>query len=292
MLNSMDGSSEINSICTFLECTENRTLKHIDYPTNGYSEYCQFHKEDGIFGTGESYEQYQIIENDFINFIKTVPLCEEHFNVHSPILRDIIIRTCVQIEVFFKEWAKEFCNQDANCTLWIKYNEIEKRRWHENLGNKKGVSNWSFADYRIFENIINSPYNAKIFVRVLNQIVNPFSNWAVSNNISWWDIYNNVKHSGHIAKKEANLITALEALAGLFQLHCVHKASLKYLKQFSSISINEGSTDFTIQKNDITTPIDSKIYLFKAINTNGNKNQIVTVEAAKLKERYSTRSRI
>ena len=73
----MEGSPEINPTCAFLECNEYRTLKHIDYPTKGNSEYCQFHKEDGIFGTGESYEQYQIIENDFINFIKTFKI--NHF---------------------------------------------------------------------------------------------------------------------------------------------------------------------------------------------------------------------
>ena len=57
-----------------------------------------------MFNSGYSIEMYRIIEDDFIDFISYVPLEENHLNVYSPKLADIIIRCCNQIETFFKEW--------------------------------------------------------------------------------------------------------------------------------------------------------------------------------------------
>ena len=75
-----------------IECNETKPL---------YLGFCEIHRRGGVFESGETYEQYQIIEQDFIDFIKIVPLnIEDNHKVYSPVLRDIIIRSCVQIELF------------------------------------------------------------------------------------------------------------------------------------------------------------------------------------------------
>src|ERR1700757_956699 len=110
-------SRPTHTTCQFIDCNEPLSQMSFDY--------CEYHREGGMFGDGESYEQYQIIEQDFIDFIKVVPLEEAHFKVHSPLLRDIIIRTCVQIEIFFKEWAKLHISEDSSSShakaLLVKY---------------------------------------------------------------------------------------------------------------------------------------------------------------------------
>lgn len=258
-----------NLKCSFLGCEDERSKF---FKSETYTNYCSFHVQGGIFGTGESYEQYQIIENDFINFIKFVPLCQDHFDVYSPFLRDIIIRTCVQVEIFFKEWGKEICSTNTNFVLLSKYNKTYKD------GTIMGAKNWGIKDY----NIWSTQLNIKIHVPLLNEDILPFSDWTPETPMKWWNVYNQIKHSGHTAKKEATLEMALLALAGLFQLHCAHRTSFNYLKQFNTISISGHKNNLKINKLDITTPIDSKKYLFKAIKAGSEEFKIATKDDLKM----------
>lgn len=211
-------------------------------------------------GNGDTYEHYQIIEQDFIDFIRVVPLDEEyHMKVYSPLLRDIIIRSCVQIEVFFKEWGKYECSDYQDCELAKKYNRINKK-----TQDKGGVKNWSFGDYYTFkERFLKKGF---LHVRPLNESVTPFEKWTSKKNPpNWWKVYNLIKHDGINANKEATLEIALESLAALFLLHCSNRYSRRYLRQFSNQTISERFDFVEIRFNQITTPIDSKRYLFKDI---------------------------
>jgi hypothetical protein len=236
--------------CQFIDCNE---------PLSGMSyDYCEYHSKGGMFG-GESYEQYQIIEQDFIDFIRVVPLEEGHFKVHSPILRDIIIRTCVQIEIFFKEWAKLQCTESPNSdhakALLIRYN-------HKN--NKK-ERNWNIGDFFGFQEELNSKYRS-LHIMPLNKDIKPFDSWLDEKNPpKWWDAYNGIKHGSSQDKKIANLEIAMHTLAGLFTMHCVNWRSSQYLINFNNhqIDVSPGKDVTLIETNDISTPLDSKKYLFK-----------------------------
>lgn len=77
-------------------------------------EVCEYHRQGGIFGRGTLFEQYAIIEEDFLRILKYVPLDKANFKLVSPRFSDILIRCCVNIEIFFKEWTDH-----------IKYNETK-----------------------------------------------------------------------------------------------------------------------------------------------------------------------
>jgi len=97
-----------------------KECKHIECSEESFfgSDFCKFHHYGGVIGNGETYEQYQVIEKDFIDFIRIVPISEKkNLDVYSPVLRDIIIRTCVKIELFFKEWSKYECSYDNESNL-------------------------------------------------------------------------------------------------------------------------------------------------------------------------------
>ena len=118
--------------CKHLNCNE----------TNEFQNLCRYHWDGGVFGSGETYEHYQLIEEDFINFIKIIPLSDDrNMKVCSPVLRDLIIRSCVEIEIFFKEWAKYECVNREDIELSILYNSA----------NKKGIRNWSIKHYYHFK---------------------------------------------------------------------------------------------------------------------------------------------
>lgn len=236
--------------CTFLDC--DKKIK------KGW-RFCDYHRNGGAFGNGETYEQYQIIEQDFIDFIKIVPIDDEkHLTVHSPVLRDIIIRCCVQIEVFFKEWGKQVCSIDKENSLWKKYNK----------NNNKKERNWNFGDYYYFKGSRGYfNYNYPVYVAPLNTTIQPFKEWEGENPKDypeWWKAYNSIKHNGLNAKKEASLSNALYSLAALFSMHCTNLYSRGYLKKYSINTLKNKSKEcIEIEFGNISSPIDSKRYLFK-----------------------------
>ncbi|MFV9482325.1 hypothetical protein ACNI3T_00730 [Christiangramia sp. ASW11-125] len=171
----------------------------------------------------------------------------------------MIIRSCVQIEVFFKELGKYYCSNVQDSSLAKKYNQINKK-----TGEKRGVKNWNFGDYHIFkERYLKYGF---LFVRPLNQNIKPFENWQNEKNAPhWWNVYNAIKHDGINSKKDATLKVALNSLAALFLLHCSHRYSRRYLLQFSNQNIDERFDFVEIKFNQITSPLDTKRYLFKDI---------------------------
>jgi hypothetical protein len=246
--------------CKHIECPETNSL---------HSGYCLTHYRGGIFASGETYEQYQIIEEDFIDFIKIVPLnIEENQKVYSPVLRDIIIRCCVQIELFFKEWTKFYCTHPSFENQLKLYNTIDKK-----TGLIKGARNWNFRDYyKLKENFIKI---RPIHVRELNIDIEPFKSWTSIEQIpEWWNVYNSIKHDGINSKKNVTLRIALESLAALFTLHCCNNHTRDYLKQYSSLTGTNKLGRVKLKFDLITTPLDSKRYLFKDIVSYGEGIEI------------------
>lgn len=254
--------------CKFLGCEENAENIY----TKKFWSYCKFHRNGGCFGSGETYEQYQIIEQDFIDFIKYVPLQEEHLTVHSPVLRDIIIRACVQIEIFFKEWGKYKCCEDPECSLLKSYNK----------GNGKKERNWNFGDYFFLRDEFKDFYS--IHVLPISIDIIPFEDWKSEKAPPWWwNVYNGIKHNGHTVKKDANLKTAMYTLAALFLMHCINYRSKSYLNGFNYSNVkSESFGKAVMQTIDITTPLDSKRYLFKANSSNSKRTvELVTQDQLK-----------
>lgn len=234
--------------CGVYECIEPGTIRRFD------TNYCIYHSKNGMF-SGESYEQYQIIESDFIDFNRSVPLSEDHFEVHSPLLRDIIIRSCVQLEIFFKEWARYECS-DKSCAL---YTEAE---------SKSGSKSWTINSYHYFARYF-SGHRSRVFVLPLNKHIEPFANWSMNNAPQWWTAYNKIKHDGHLHKAKANYENALLALAALFKVHCVYDLSRSYLRDFVRYKVIKEHGNVKIITEDITTPIDSRKYLFREPHSGG-----------------------
>ena len=227
--------SSSNNTCKWYGCSEMKDLTDI-----GNIQVCEFHRKGGIFSTGDLYEQYAIIEEDFINILKYIPLQEENFNVFSPRFSDILIRCCVAIEVYFREWLNhyEFSNNE-------KVQKIREK-------SKQNINDFCIA----FSDRIKDCY---LKTRQLNTDVYPFKNWTEHCIPNWWDTYNNIKHPSMENKNSASLEMALNALAALFLLHCEQTDSLTYLYKFSSTSLISRQW---VRLNYIKTPLESRRYLF------------------------------
>ncbi|MBP6455953.1 MAG: hypothetical protein KA275_04410 [Chitinophagaceae bacterium] len=252
-----------NLICEFLGCKENISIPN----RHGISNLCDYHANGGALRSGETFRQYQIIEDDFINFIRVVPLVKDHFKVFSPILRDIIIRTCVQIELFFKEWSKKYCTDwKQNNLLLDKFNK-----------NEKGVRNWTFGDYFIFKEEFNDIHPVEVMP--LGDQIMPFSTWESEKKPPlWWNVYNEIKHGSDGRSNKCNLHIALEALAALYLMLFKNEESNQHLKKFVSNNLRVvGLGKLKSESLGYTTPIDSKQYLFRIVNT-GSQTEHSIVE--------------
>lgn len=256
--------------CLHLDCEEEK-LK-------GW-KFCAFHNEGGVLGNGELFDQYQIIEENFISFIKIIPINDNnHLKVHSPVLRDIIIRSCVQIEIFFKEWAKFDCSVEINHPLLEKYNQLGRNQ------QPKGERNWNFGDYFYYKNKL-SDYK-EVYVRPMDEKISPFDSWESERTPPfWWKAYNSIKHSGVAAKKDANLKNALYALGALFLMHTESPKSKSYIEQFKSSSLIKSGTSVEVHFHNFTSPIDSKRYLFKSKNYSDKKIKLASRDQVNKKSR-------
>lgn len=259
----------------------NIKCKHLlcdDWPFHESLEYCQYHQRGGVLGDGSAFEQYEIIEADFIDFIKILPINEpNHMEVYSPFLRDIIIRSCVQVELFFKEWSLLECSEKSEIELNTKFHKKDKN------GNNKGVKSWNFNDYYHFKDNLQNEDYIKIYVNPLNENINPFENWTKKSPPFWWNSYNEIKHGGAKSIKVSTLKNALYSLAALFLMHCINTKSRNFLSKFQNVSFSvQGKGDLKMEFHGLTSPIDSKRYLFRYNHFNTKqKIELVTIEKLK-----------
>lgn len=228
----MDDS--VIKICDWYNCNS------IDLSEVGEFQICDYHKRGGIFMTGALFEQYAIIEEDFITILKYIPLEKDNFKIVSPRFSDLLIRSCVAIEIFFKEWLNHF--------VFSNNEEIRKLRKKKNLNIKD------------FQNIFSSILKlSKLHVRQLDDSIIPFEKWDEHISPNWWTCYNNIKHHNTEKETPATLEMALNSLAALFVLHCEQINCLTYLYKYSNSNLTS-STWSRLQS--IKTPLESKRYLF------------------------------
>ena len=208
---------------------------------------CDFHYKGGMFGTGTSFDTYSMIEEDFLNIVKIIPLEKESLNIFSPKLSDIILRVGSNIDIFFNEWIKV---PEFNDSTLVK--KVRKKR-------NKTIKDY----YNIFFSRLELN-NAFVSVRHIEANIYPFKNWTINSSPSWWGAYNKIKHNGFAERKYGTLENALMALGALLILHCKNIESLFYLGPFCLSPYDEKIDDVMKSISYIKTPLDTKRYLFKA----------------------------
>jgi len=158
------------------------------------------------FFENSAWEQYTTLEEEFIRYLKYVPLEEKHYDVWSLVLGDLLNNTGSIIDSFLK-----------NAIHFNQLNDIqniEKIREDEKCHNMKS--------YRmIFEHFYNLS-NKEIFENKSWSKIIPFSNWSDNKSPDWWNNYTALKHDRFSNQKNATLKTTLDALGGLFLLNVIH----------------------------------------------------------------------
>lgn len=166
--------------------------------------------------------RYLLLEKAFLEFLEYVPFVPKHYEVTSPFLDDLLIRSCTLLESFWKSAA--LCDSMDSCIY--KY-DLEKIRTVEE------------GKITIFERVFNSFFKLsqkEIYYihRGYQHTFIPFENWEKDNHPKWWTIYNRLKHQGFA--NSGTYIDVRNALGGLFLNLVIHKEMITYLEAISAIN--------------------------------------------------------
>jgi hypothetical protein len=161
-------------------------------------------KKNQFFNSYLPWEHYNNLENDFLGYLKYVPLKEEHYNVWSPLLVDLLNNIGSLFDSFLKNavWSDSYKNIKDIDTLRI------PERPNMNLYRTFFEKQHKFSQKTIYD-LIN-----------LSQI-SPFSEWKDDQSPGWWISYTSIKHDRLRNQEKATLKITLNALGALFLLHVI-----------------------------------------------------------------------
>ncbi len=205
-------------------------------------------------------EDYTSHEAEFIDFIRYVPLSEEHEDVWSLKLANLLLLIGSSIDSFFK------CSMTSLRTSMI-YDYLEVSDFSGRVGyipeEFKTISNLheillrdvkpNMGLYREFFEIFYSLSSKDVYVLRTKEKITPFIEWAEGKSPEWWRVYRDLKHSRFEYRKSATLKNVLDSLAALFLLNIYHIDSRKYLVDKNVIRSNMKLDENFINSRDPNT---------------------------------------
>lgn len=170
-----------------------------------------------------AWDEYRFLEENFLEYLRYVPLSNEHFNVWSLYLGDLLLRTCSIIDSFFK--------RAMFSSVLDSVNNIKLYRTYTGSQIKIGT-------YRLIFDSFYRLSSKKIYeIRTFN-IYTPFLIWNSEDSPDWWKAYNHIKHDRFKNKKEATLNVTINALSALFILNVIHLETMPVLVDYDIIKSN------------------------------------------------------
>lgn len=167
-----------------------------------------------------AWDEYKFLEEDFIEFLRYVPLTNEHEDVWSLYLGDLLIRIGSILDSFFRRAI--FSPVLDNAISISRYRALNDLQINMGVYRELYDPFYNLSSKKIYE------------LRTLEQLT-PFLSWSSNDSPYWWKNYNHVKHDRFKNKKEATLKSVLEALSGLFIINVIHLETMPVLVDYEII---------------------------------------------------------
>lgn len=168
-----------------------------------------------------AWDEYKFLEEDFVKYLRYVPLTNEHKDVWSLYLGDLLIRIGSISDSFFRRAI--YSSVLDNATEIRRYRALDDLKINMRVYRELYEPFYQLSSKKIYE------------LRTFGQL-NPFSSWSSNDSPYWWKNYNHVKHDRFKNKKEATLKSVLEALSGLFILNVLHLETMQVLIDYDIIN--------------------------------------------------------
>lgn len=214
-------------------------------------------------------EDYLLLENEFINYVKFVPLVTEHNKVWSIKLANLLLLVGSSIDSFFKN-ALYFCLSK----LLSEYFQNNHRRLHSrvyDLNKYYSMLGKDKTNMGVFRDVFEEFYtlsNKPVYVLSSKEKLIPFNSWEEDRTPDWWKVYRQLKHDRIKHRMSCTLEITLNALAALFLLNIYHLECRKHLvlqrKDVIRSNMDPEHLDFFEERGKIDTlqPLIVKTELF------------------------------
>lgn len=217
------------------------------------------------------WEEYQAVEEEFLRYLRYVPLTQAHYKVWSFSLGNILINVGSLIDSFIKNLLDRI-PLDSLPRASVARKEIGQRRiTSPKMGDyEKGLeSHFTISKKRVFE------------IRNYSSMI-PFSNWSRLYNrwnapildengdvrwfenrrnpkipLRWWTAYTDLKHDRFQNKEKATLINTLEALGALFLLNVISPVTIPVLIDYRIINPGPYTVDSVRKILSQTEPLNT-----------------------------------
>lgn len=176
------------------------------------------------FESSKIIESYNLLENKFLDFLKTVPSDAQNKKTWSPDLIDILIGSCNLLDSLFRMSAP------AN------YRGIKRKEFTIN----------TFCDLfsKELEPLISLVYISPPC------LLFPYAGWTKSNIPSWWNNYNEIKHNRLKNMNLATTETTINSLCGLFEAISQNQNLQKTLIRYSWVDLAGYNLDIIVPSLD------------------------------------------
>jgi hypothetical protein len=137
---------------------------------------------------------FKEVEQQFRDFSDRVPFVPEHDQVWSPALASCIMEACSQLDSFWK--ASLPAGSGVNTTIsdhFLNHSVLVGSRWVVVWGNE-GRELAPFADWNSSSPVTKAAYKP----------------------LAWWQAYNAIKHDRWANIRQATILNAANAVAGLY----------------------------------------------------------------------------
>lgn len=195
-------------------------------------------KTEDKFEMGIFWELYKDLERQFENFLEYVPYLEQNENTCSFKLLHLLLSVGGHVDSAFKEMAR--CPSFHANRYCKKIFEKLKQSEENVMKGEPPIPISIKLSLKAFEEEYKLSRRKVIFKRVPeNKEVTPFKPYNPRTSAPmWWDVYNRLKHDVSLKIKEANLQTALNALAGAFILNVNHSPAVVWLLESGFLKVS------------------------------------------------------
>ena len=160
------------------------------------------------------WKYYLMLEGKLIHASEYVQIHIKNFNAFSNEYASLQYMIGAELDSFFKVYCGYKSSDETNISDYA--NQILGQRYSDVVSQK-------------------------IILREYDLILQPFNGWDINKpkqSLTWWQAYDNIKHSRYENIDDANLKNVLDLLAGLFIME------MKYLKELADQSNEKDCPDY------------------------------------------------
>lgn len=160
------------------------------------------------------WSQYLQVENEFIETFKYVSFSEENFKTYSQKFLELLLQIGSETDVSLKKLCK-IIDPNSNKDETIGQYGKTINTYHKSLFNDKISLN---IIYSVDSTKYINPINEYMTNTVNSMNSNKTSTTTPKQGMSWWYVYNGIKHNRETYYKQANQQNCLEGLLFLFDI--------------------------------------------------------------------------